>query len=147
VNPEGSTIPESPKRLEYLGQGRTDGPELFQIDFGNLLQPALAFLGQFQQNPPTVAFVDNPAQEFKFLHSVDKADGGVMPNEKKAREITDGSQFSAGEPPDTEQGLMLLRRQAGPVGSRLAKSLKFPQFVPKPGEDFVIYRIGYAAII
>jgi hypothetical protein len=96
------------------------------MDYRKLLQPALAFFGQFHQNSPAVAFVATPAQEFKFCHSIHKFDGCVVSNEKELRKITDRNRVWAGKPSDREQSLVLLRCQAGLVGGRLAEGLKFP---------------------
>jgi hypothetical protein len=63
-----------------------------------------------------------------------------MPNEKVSCEVADGDGPAVGESPDGKQRLMLLGRQADPVGGRLAECLKFPKLIAKARKRFVVHR-------
>ena len=85
-------------------------------------QPPFALLGQFQQHPSAVGFIDAAGDQLKLCHAIHKPDGGVVLDEQKIREVANGQRIKVRETPDREQRLMLLRRQTGLKAAALLKA-------------------------
>ena len=86
------------------------------MDLGKLSQSPLPFRCQSYEHSPAVGAVDAASQDLELGHPIDQLDCCVMPNEKVLCEVPDGDGPAVGESPDSKQRLMLLGRQAYPVG-------------------------------
>ncbi len=101
---------------------------------------------QFQENAPAIPGVDVSVYQAKPFHSGGQLDRGVMPDQKRPREISHRYKFGSGEPLDRKQGLMLLRRQSLPRRGRLAEGEKDTQLIAKLRQRLVINRDSSIAL-
>jgi len=58
------------------------------MDSGKPVQAQFAFPGQGNKDTPAVGGINSAAQKLQFHHPVHKLDRGVVPDEKKLRQIT-----------------------------------------------------------
>ena len=124
--------------FEHLGQGAAYGTQFVKMDFRKLVQAALAFGGQPDQNPPAVIGIGDPGDQVELGHAVDEFDGGVVSNEKQRGEIADRDRLVVREALDGEQRLMLLRRQFLPMGGGFAEGQEFPQLITELGQRLIV---------
>lgn len=133
-----------PKRLQYLGQRGADCAEFLRVSSRELSQALFSLPRQFDQCPPAVGVVDDPAEKSELGHSVHEFDCGVVLDEEQFRQFPDGDRHLAGKALDGQQCLMLLGRQAGFCRSRFAECEKFPKLEPEVGQGFIIDRLSLA---
>jgi hypothetical protein len=77
-----------------------------------VLQGRGAFAGQLQPDHPPVVRVGHPLDEAERAHPLGELNGAVMPEQKVPGHVTDRRPAGILMPPDSQQKLVMRRRQA-----------------------------------
>ena len=111
---------------------------MFLMQAGKRFEFSFAAGSQGQANLPAIGFIGQSPQVFFRHQPVHQPDGAVVQDLEAFRQFADMDVVAPGKTLDGQQGLMLLRRDAGRLGGLLAETQELPQRVAEFGQRFVI---------